>query len=270
MTRASRVALAVLAAALLVSPLLTLHPAVTHAYQAGLSGIGAEASHPLAVVLVALATLSALPALGFVVSLAVTARSRGGLRALLEHSEPTSLGQIHYRLFPSQTIVLFTAGLIRPTIFVSSEAVHALSNAELHAALLHERAHQRNADVLWSVLLRAVDRAFGFLPHARRLVHRAALRTECEADEYAVRRGARRRDLFEAIAAASPAPGVPVSAGVSDGHVEVRLVRLVHPETPMPGEPAPGFLALSLAVGLPVLLAHGVSVVAALCTTNVA
>lgn len=268
MSRASRSALAVLAVAVLVAPLLTLHPAATHAYEAGPTGILAEASHPLVVLLIALTTISALPALGFLVSLAVAARSQRGLRVLLEHSEPASLGQIPYRLFPSGTVVLFTAGLIRPRIFVSSEARRTLTSAEFHAALLHERAHQRNWDALWRVLLRAVDRAFGFLPQTRRLVQVAALRTECEADEYAVRGGARRRDLFEAIAAASPAPAVPVSAGIKDGHVELRLVRLVHPDTPIPGAPTRGFLVLAVAVALPAVVAHIVALIATLCTTT--
>ena len=270
MSRGSRAALAMLAVALVLSPLLTLHPAVAHAYQAELTGIVAEAAHPQVVLLFPLAIVSALPALGFVVSLVVTARNHGGLQALLDHSEPTSLGQIQYRLFPSETVLLFTAGLIRPAIFVSSEAMRTLSPAELYAALLHERAHQRNRDVVWRVLLRAVDRAFGFLPQTKRLFQMAALRAECAADEYAIRRGARRTDLFEAIAAASPAPAAAVSAGISDGHVELRLVRLVDPDTPIPGQPTTGFLALAVAVALPAVLAHVVAVVAAVCTTNLA
>lgn len=268
MSVASRVALVALAVTLLLAPLVTLHPAVSHLYEAGLANLSVEASHPQVIVLLALTAVSALPAAGFLVSLATAARSQDGFHALLNGSDPATLEGLQYRVVPSEAVLLFTAGLFRPVVFVSSEATHTLSTAELHAALLHERAHQRNRDVLWRLLLRAVGRAFGFLPQTRRLVQAAALRAECEADEYAIRRGARRTDLFEAIAAASPAPAGLASAGIADADVELRLVRLVHPDTPIPAQPTRGLLALTATIAVPAILAHVIAVVAAVCTTD--
>ncbi|MBN9492602.1 M56 family metallopeptidase [bacterium] len=270
MSRASRVALVALAVTLVLAPLLTLHPAVTHLYEAGFANLSVEASHPQVIVFLALTAASALPAAGFLLSLAAATRSREELRSLIEGSEPACLGGIHYRIFSSDVVVMFTAGPFRPIVFVSSEAVRTLSSPELHAALLHERAHQRNGDVLWGLLLRAVGKAFAFLPQTSRMVQMAALRAECEADEYAIRGGARRSDLFEAIAAASPPPAKPVSAAISDANVELRLVRLVHPGTPLPGHPTRGFLALAATVVVPAVLAHVVAIVAAVCTTSFA
>lgn len=47
----------------------------------------------------------------------------------------------------------FVAGALRPTVFVSSGALSHLSEAELDAALQHERAHIRSRDTIWLVSL---------------------------------------------------------------------------------------------------------------------
>ena len=266
MSRASRLALVTLVLALVLAPLLTLHPAFAHLYEAGVGGLRREASHPQIIAFSALTALSVFPPITFVMFLINAARCNDELRLLRNSSWPTRLDELHYRVFPSPAITLFTAGAFRPVVLVSSEAERALSTAELRAALLHELAHRQNRDVLWGLILRAVGRAFAFLPHADRLVHRASLYAECQADEFALRRGARRTDLFEAIAASSTAPTRLASPGIADTAVELRLVRLVHPETPIPGQPTRGFVALTAAIALPAILAHVIAVVAAACT----
>ncbi|MCC6387227.1 MAG: M56 family metallopeptidase [Dehalococcoidia bacterium] len=254
--------------ALIVAPLLTLHPALAHLYEAGLGGLRREASHPQVVALSALTIISVLPATAFLIFLFRATRCQAELRLLLGSSRPARLGGLPYRVLPSQSITVFTAGVFRPVVFVSAGAESALSTAELQAALLHELAHQRHRDVLWGLVLRAVGRAFAFLPHARALVQRASLHAECQADEFALRGGARRTDLFEAIAASSATPPRLASAGIADAAVELRLVRLVHPETPIPAQPTRGFVALAAAMALPAILAHVIAVAAAACTLN--
>lgn len=268
MSRASRLALATLVLALLFAPLLTLHPVFAHLYEAGIGGLGAEAAHPQVIALSALTAISVLPATAFVIFLIKAARCNDELQLLLNSSRPTRLGELRYRVFPSESVSVFTAGAFRPVVFVSSAAERALCTAELRAGLLHEVAHQRNRDVLWGVILRAVGRAFAFLPHAEGLVQRASLHAECQADEFALRGGARRTDLFEAIAASSATPTRVASAGIGDAAVELRLVRLVHPETPIPAQPTRGFVALTAAIALPAILAHVIAIVAAACTLN--
>jgi beta-lactamase regulating signal transducer with metallopeptidase domain len=54
---------------------------------------------------------------------------------------------------PSQTPICLVAGVLRPTVFVSSGALAQLDAAELSAALHHERAHLRGRDTQWLVLL---------------------------------------------------------------------------------------------------------------------
>lgn len=266
MNRAGRAALSTLAFAVVVGPLLTLHPALIHLSDASLTELWIEASHPQVVGFVTLTVMAALPTAGFLTSLVAAAKSRNGMRALLDGSKPAASGDLLYRVVPSDSVFLFTAGLFRPVVFASSEAVRCLSPDELRAALLHERAHQRNRDVLWGLLLRAVSRSFRPLPQVRQLVRVAALRTECAADDHALRGGAKRRDLFEAIAAASPVPALRTPAtGIGEGDAQLRLVRLVRPETPLPQTPTGGFLALTATMTLPAALAHLIALVAAVC-----
>lgn len=263
MSRSSRVALVILAAALLVAPALTAHPAVAHLYAAGLSDLSIEMEHPRVLGFIALALLMALPAAGFLYSLLRAARGYGDLRALHRISRPARLDEFSYRVLPSDTVVVFTAGFVRPVAFVSQGAERSLGPTELRAALLHERAHQQRRDVFWRVLLKAVAGGFVFLPWVASAVEAETLRSECAADDYALRAGARRRALFNAIAAAAAPPETSFAAGVTGANAELRLTRLVYPETPLPEKPTAGFLALAAAVVLPAVIAHVVATAAA-------
>ena len=105
------------------------------------------------------------------------------------------------------------------------------------------------------------------MPWTTEIVEAETLRTECDADDYAIRNGARRLDLFEAIVAASDPPGKPLAAGLSDSNVELRLRRLVDPETPLPRRPIRRFVALTAAVALPTVAAHVIAIAAAVGTS---
>jgi Zn-dependent protease with chaperone function len=232
-------------------------------YAAGLSNLSIEFTHPAVLVFLAIALVSVLPAAGFTVAMV---RATGGvahLRAVTSASRPARMDEFDYRLLPSDAVVVFTAGLVRPVTFVSAGAERALGHAGLRAALLHEQAHQRSQDVLWRLLLQAVGRGLAFVPQISQVVETETLRTECEADDYAIRRGARRRDLFEAIVASSALPASPLAAGLTDANVELRLRRLVDPEVPLPGGPTRSFLALTAAAAVPAVASHMIAAAAA-------
>jgi len=264
----SRLALMTLAVVLMLAPVVTVHPAVMHLYAAGLSNLSIEFDHPRLVGFVMLVGVSALPAAGFLYSLFQTSRRLGDLRTLGRISRPASLDGLDYRVLPSDAIIIFTAGFLWPRVFVSQGAERSFGRAELRAALLHEQAHQRNRDVLWRLLLHAVGRGFAFLPWVARAVETETLRSECEADDYAIRAGSRRRELFDAITAAVAPPGSPIAAGVAGPNAELRLMRLVHPETPLPGQPTRGFLTLAAAVTVPAVAAHVIAIVATVCASR--
>ena len=268
MSRGSRLALVTLAVVLVLAPAAAFHPVVMHLYAAGLSNLSIELAHPMVSGFLVITVLSLLPAAGFAVAMFRAMRGVAHLRALTRNSERVQLDDFPYRVFPLDGVVVFTAGRLRPITFLSSGAERKLGSAGLRAALLHEQAHQRRQDVMWRLLLKAVGRGFPFVPWIAEVVETETLRTECEADDYAIRGGARRIDLFDAIVAASSPVGGLVAVGLTDSNVELRLLRLVHPETPLPGRAAASFAALAAAVALPAVAVHVIAIIAAAGTSH--
>lgn len=268
MSRGSRLALVILTFVIMFAPVIAVHPVVTHLYVAGLSGLSIEFTHPELLGFFAVALMSVLPAIGFTVAIVQATRGLGHLRALMQNSRRIRTEEFRYRELPLDDVVVFTAGVVRPVTFVSKGAARALGAAGLRAALLHEQAHQRRQDVFWRLLVQAVGRAFAFMPWTREVVETETLRTECEADDYAIRNGARRLDLFEAIVVASAPPAGPLAAGLADANVELRLRRLVDPNLTLPGRPIRSYVALSAAVALPTVAAHVIAIAAAVGTSQ--
>ncbi len=256
MNQSGRLALATLAATMIATPALALHPAVSHLSAAGLARLSFELTHPLILGYLTLALVSLLPAAGFAFVVVRGLRGVVHVRSLIRSSRPASEGGLRYRRLPADSVVVFTAGVLRPVTFVSDGAERALGQSGLQAALLHEEAHQRRRDVFWRLLLQAVGSAFGFLPLARQLVERETLRCECEADDYAVRGGASRIALFEAIVAASATARAPYSVGLTGADTEFRLMRLVDRALPLPARPTATFVGLTAAVAMPAVAAH--------------
>jgi hypothetical protein len=255
-------ALAILAVVLILAPAAAFHPVVAHLYAAGSSNLSIELTHPSVLGFFAIALVSALPAAGFTTVIVRAARGVPHLHALTQNSRPAHMEDFRYRLLPSEAVLVFTAGLVRPVTFVSAGAERALREPTLRAALLHEEAHRRSKDVIWSLLLGGIGRAFAFVPWIRDVVETEVLRTECAADDYAIRAGARRVDLFDAIVAASGSPADALAVGLTDASVERRLARLIHPEVPLPGRPTTNFLALAAAVAVPAVAAHLIAIAA--------
>jgi Peptidase family M48 len=82
----------------------------------------------------------------------------------------------------------FCAGHLRPRVFISSAAQHALSPAELDAVLAHEAHHRLRRDPLRIAAARALCEGLFFLPALRRLTERYCDLAELGADEAAVAR----------------------------------------------------------------------------------
>jgi Zn-dependent protease with chaperone function len=112
--------------------------------------------------------LTPLVAMGFVAYAAVrAARRQAHVARLFAVAEPArgrlagvaaELG-LRARELPSDVTSCFVAGALRPTVFVSRGALAQLDEAELRAALHHERAHVAGRDTL-SLLLLAFVRDF--------------------------------------------------------------------------------------------------------------
>jgi Zn-dependent protease with chaperone function len=150
-----------LAAALLLSlpVLLTLFPAwfqravlgydaIVQVCAAALYGVG-RALPPLG--LAALAIPFALFGAALIRTLALLARTRAVMARSREVALPPEVRRVAERVgvahvtraFDSARPVAFTAGLLRPTTWISTGALARLAPEELEAVLWHERAHVR-------------------------------------------------------------------------------------------------------------------------------
>lgn len=134
----------------------------------------------------------------------------------------------------------FTAGLVRPRIYLSAALLEELSDSELRAVLRHEVWHLRRRDPLRFALLRFTARVFFWLPLVRALADDLIEEAELLADDFA----AEEEDPLEVAGAvvkvARRAAGVlavvPALRGLRP--IERRVRRLageeVHPESVVP------------------------------------
>jgi hypothetical protein len=100
-------------------------------------------------------------------------------------------------------VVLAVAGLTRPTLVVSAGALTRLDDAELSAAIAHERAHIRRRHrfvLLYAELCRVLGRP---LPGTAQAVRELRFQIERDADRSAVRHRADRLALASAICKAA-------------------------------------------------------------------
>ena len=147
--------------------------------------------------------------------------------------------------------VAFCSGLFRPTVFISEDAVNALSIKELIAVLRHEADHAIRREPLRRVARAAAADVLIFIPLVRWWAHRQAARSELRADtesEQLVGKAA----LAGALLVMTD-PEVAMAAFA--GHTELRARRLLGMRVDESGPPralfaatlAYSLLALSLA-----------------------
>lgn len=107
----------------------------------------------------------------------------GGAVWSAARSAGVALGRV--RVMDELPNVAFTAGWLRPRIYISRELARRLAPAELRAVLAHEGAHVARRDPLRLSLLRFAACALFWLPALRRLVHDLADEVELAADDRA-------------------------------------------------------------------------------------
>jgi hypothetical protein len=178
-------------------------------------------------------------------------------------SSPLMAGAMEVRRLPGISL----AGILRPRILVGSEALAALTPAELDVAVSHEIAHQRVRDNLKRFLLFCVPDFLGWTPTGRRLEERWQAEAECQADAYAVG-GDERRAIVLASALVKvakltsgrgahdlhrqAAPSLAMSAFHVASLLETRVRRLVAGPQPVPRSVGRfSYSMMLLAVGVP-------------------
>lgn len=144
--------------------------------------------------------------------------------------------------FEAPVAMAFTAGLVRPRIFVSTATLDLLAPDELEAVLLHERAHLQRADPLRIALARLIASALFFLPLADELRRRFEVAKELDADRAvleAQRRVAPLAGALERLGTAAPLRSRHVAVGAwSCASARVGQLEGAPPATLLPSQSA--------------------------------
>lgn len=146
------------------------------------------------------------------------------VRGLRQCSAPTELSGMMVRM-GALGDAAFVAGLGRPTIYCDARLPQELTDDELRAVLLHERAHQRALDPARLLVLGLVAPFARRFASGRQWIAVALARREIAADRYALSNGARRGELASALLKLSPVVRAHV-AGFTPA-VDLRLQALL-------------------------------------------
>ncbi|MCL4239797.1 MAG: hypothetical protein KJ048_00445 [Dehalococcoidia bacterium] len=259
--------IALLLVAASVGPLLAVHAALVYFGLAPGRGIHMELSEPGGLAYPVLAAFSLSTGAALLVGTWRVWRAWLANREILaQASLKRSDGEEYWRVALPEVIV-FSTGVRRARIFVTTGAEDALSEDALAAAVLHERAHIERGDLVLRPVLGVVERALGWEPLIRSWIASAILRSECEADADAVRAGANRRALFDAIVAASSSSLGTASLGGAP--VMPRLERLADPSVPLPSVPLAGPPVMFFWVLAPPIAAHAALWIGLFCIGHV-
>lgn len=252
-------------AGLVVAPLLTLHPITVHLLDAGRQRLPHELTDGAVLLVFGLVGASLVPLLNLARRVRGWSKSARAARQLARGALPSDLCGIEFNVIPFAEPTFFTAGVLRPRIFVSRGALEQLPLAVVHAGLLHEQAHQRHHDVAWRAALSLLDSAFRPLPLMRRTIAAFALECELAADRAALAAGARRTDLFDAVIAASGNGRGAGRVGLASVGTLERLNLLVDPQPDAPSTAALPLLLPGVALTVLPVAAHALFWVGLVC-----
>lgn len=248
------------------APAAALHPLGEHLFDSGQPTIPAPLEEAAAVAVLMLIGASILPLLSLArifVSWLQGSSELGRLHRSADRRQ-TADG-IDYLLLDAPPVVFFTAGIIRPRIYATTGAAAGLSPGAFHAGLLHERAHQRNRDVAWRALLAAIERAFAPFSSVRESVRSLALECEFAADREALRGGARKADLFDAMVAAARGATESPAVGLAGSGTLQRLTVLADPLAVQPSSDVRALVAAIGALGTLPFVVHAFFWLGAVC-----
>ncbi len=269
MNTATRAVLLATLASVALLPILTGHALLEEAPHFHAAAPASAFAHPDIAILLLLTFAASAPLVGMAGVARRLLRAARRVRALASSGSQHSFRGIDYVRVAGSEVTFFTAGLGRPTIYVSAGAESSLTPGQFHAALLHERAHAEQQDVRWLVLVAALERALAFVPWSKRTFALLRLLIERQADEHALHAGASRTDLFDAIVEASGA-ALAGSAALSEVGTLQRLRWLAEPrrETTYETRTATALLASLMT---PPALAHlllWLGVLCAICSAH--
>jgi hypothetical protein len=216
-----------------------------------------------------------VPGLALAISLLVvsfrTARSARTARRLVD-GHVLGIGPRGSVIVSGPEVTFAVEGLVRPRIVVSAGALASLDDAELAAALDHERGHIARHHRFVMLTAAALGALGSLVPGSRRASCELAFHLERDADRWALERTNDRLALASVIckaAASAHPPGSPAIAGLGQTGVRERLGQLLEDQAYLPSHPAAAALnvlaavmaafTLLLAAALPAAAAAGAS-----------
>ena len=169
-------------------------------------------------------------------------------RASSATSHPDDIAGVPCQVIQDRSRQAFVAGILRPTVYVTSGALDALSADELRAVLLHEVHHARTRAPLRAAFVDAWLFIVRLAPPVRRRLQSRLVAFETTADRFALEAGASRRQLASALLKLDSSSGVSFG-----GHADARVSALVGGSpadlSSPPIEWVPMLLVLALAAG---------------------
>jgi hypothetical protein len=169
-------------------------------------------------------------ALSFMWAMARVVQATVAVRRLVRR--PLGRGPEGSVIVGGEDVVLAVAGLTKPTLVVSAGALTRLDDAELSAAIAHERAHIRRRHrfvLLFAELCRVLGRP---LPGTTHAVRELRFQIERDADRSAVRDRADRLALASAICKAATVTARPGMASLGGDGTAARVRELLQDAAP--------------------------------------
>jgi len=127
----------------------------------------------------------------------------------------------------------FCAGILQPKILITTTLASSLSNRELEAVFLHEKAHIKNHDPLKLLFGKTVSWLFFFLPVFSQLYKNMEGTNELLADHWTIAKQEEATFLRGALKKILAVPQLKIAtvpAVANPDHLEIRIQRIVNPK----------------------------------------
>jgi hypothetical protein len=184
-----------------------------------------------------------------VTALVLIWRSAALARNLTGAAVQGSFAGVECRLIPGSQPRAFVAGVLRPSVFVTSGALNVLTPEELRAVVLHEAHHARTLAPVRAALVDAWRGAERPVPWLGPTLAARLAAIEIDADRFALSGGATRRRLASALVKLEAFPGSVGFNGGGDGRLRALLDEAAIPAPTAPVEWLPLLVVVALAVG---------------------
>ncbi len=122
-------------------------------------------------------------------------KTRKFVREIKKEAKPFSRFGLEINSFSHKLPLAFTAGFLKPEIFISSSLLDSLNERELKGILFHEIHHKKNYDPLKDLFISFISDSLFFIPIAKFLKNIDKLCTEIIADMNSISKGLTREEM---------------------------------------------------------------------------